>query len=82
MKKKQRKVLNLLEDLPEPYRTQAIQNCKEHKGSMYTGDIKRVSVYEALLCAFIWHLSPEEHTYWYDLAEIYFIKEDLPNVKH
>lgn len=52
-----------LEELPEPYRTQAINNTEKNR--LLTHD---VSLREAITVAFFWGNSPEGHEYW---AEFY-----------
>lgn len=46
-----------LEELPEPYRTQALKNTK--KLDYVTGSLER-----ALNCAFDWDSSKEGYNYW------------------
>lgn len=50
--------LEWLQELPEPYRSQAIKNCKRLDGD--TG----FSVVDALAGAFNWDDSPQGHEYW------------------
>ena len=58
---------NTIEDwlntLDEPYRTQAIENTKELEG---TGRLYETAdnMLDALMMAFVWAESPEEHKYW------------------
>ena len=50
--------------LPEPYRTQALENMDED-GKDFEAD----SVADALHRAFWWHRSPQGYNYWNDLHE-------------
>lgn len=53
-----------LEELPEPYRTQAIENTEDELL------LERVeSLKKAVKCAFIWNKSPQGHEYWSELHE-------------
>lgn len=56
--------LEWFNELPEPYRTQAIENTKE---AMI--DLKDKKISGALRGAFIWELSPQGHDYWQELYE-------------
>ena len=51
-----------LEELPEPYRTRAIENTGEKRLSMYA-----VSLPEAIAGAFAWIDSPQGDIYWIDV---------------
>ena len=53
-----------LEEIPEPYRTQAIENA--HDCSLgYITETSR----DGLFAAFTWQGSPQGHDYWIDFAE-------------
>ena len=53
-------ILEWLEELPEPYRSQAIKN--------YDGEFKdAATLSDALAYAFSWYASPEKKDYWKDL---------------
>ena len=51
-----------LEELPEPYRSQALEN-----GDRGILTLEEDSVYFALFCAFIWESSPQGYKYWDNL---------------
>lgn len=53
-----------LEELPEPYRTQALENVSEYSLSQ-----KDESLSEALKGAFTWIFTPQGHYYWMDLRD-------------
>ena len=61
-----------LEELPEPYRTQAIDNYENPECNMYKrGDWtepekKQESLVDAIYDAFIWLRTPEGFQYWVD----------------
>jgi hypothetical protein len=44
------------EQLPEPYRTQALENC--------TSDYEDISLSEAIFGGFVWQLTPQGNEYW------------------
>lgn len=53
-----------LEELPEPYRSQALKNVHKH---LLTA--KDESLSEALNGAFTWKNTPQGHDYWMDLRD-------------
>lgn len=55
------------EELPEPYRTQALANTEEEML-----DIDDDSVAGSLLGAFRWDSSLEGHEYWQDISDTLF----------
>jgi hypothetical protein len=61
MKKTIREHLN---DLPEPYRTEALENAHATDGSLDVS--KDISLKDALQSAFIWSMSPQDDKYWRD----------------
>lgn len=63
MKKTIREHLN---DLPEPYRTEALEN--ESKGANCDG-IEEDTISDALMCAFLWSSTPQGFYYWSDFYE-------------
>lgn len=52
-------------ELPEPYGTEAIENTPELELRM-----KRASLKEALVLAFIWKITPQGYAYWAGLHDI------------
>ena len=52
-----------LEELPEPYRTQALENCQEE---FYLKKCTS-SQHLALEHAFFWGKTPQGHNYWSDI---------------
>ena len=54
-------ILEHLETLPEPYRTQAIENCKNLSN---TSKDRTNNVMSAIVMAFDWAESPEGSGYW------------------
>ena len=64
METKEQQVFKPLNDwfneLPEPYRTKAINNTKNL-------DITIDSIQSGLLCAFMWSTSEEGYSYWSEL---------------
>lgn len=58
-------IIEYLETLDEPYKTQAINNTDKD----YLQDNKN-SITEALKVAFLWSESPEGHHYWDDLHSL------------
>lgn len=50
------------EELPEPYRTQALEN-------MAASDDERDSLKKALYSGFVWAETPQGHDYWSDVAK-------------
>lgn len=58
-----------LEELPEPYRTQALENCNSMRLSISgLSDIVETSRI-AIMSAFHWDSSPEGFHYWDELYE-------------
>lgn len=55
-----------LSELPEPERTQAIENTPEN-----IGRVKSSSMSEAIECAFPWYESPQGHNYCEEICERY-----------
>ena len=55
-------IKELYETLPEPYRTQAINN-SYNKDEMFS------SLYDALLSGFLWSETPEGFDYWNDYVD-------------
>jgi len=53
-----------LEELPEPYRSQALKNTRDSDGKL---EVK--SLVTALECAFLWMLSPQGYHYWSELSK-------------
>jgi hypothetical protein len=51
-----------LDQLPEPYRTKALDN-------MEWDDYSADDMVDALQGAFLWENTPEGHKYWLDLCE-------------
>lgn len=75
--KTRKPLLEYLETLPEPYRSQAITNTNNH----YPSGVVRVFVNdlsEALLSAFPWSESPEGRNYWSDLDRSIFYGDIKP----
>lgn len=60
-----------LEEFPEPYRTQALENTKpsilDDEYNMPEG-----GVFTPLGAAFVWTFSPQEHRYWSDFNESFY----------
>jgi hypothetical protein len=54
-----KKIKKWLEELPEPYRSQALENTEDRDDKL---EVK--SLVTALECAFIWRLSPQGYHYW------------------
>jgi hypothetical protein len=52
-----------LNELPEPYRSQAIENCENYCDGKFR-EQKVTNIVDALLNAFIWKGTPQAHTYW------------------
>lgn len=52
-----------LNELPEPYRSQAFENCGQRLLSLEESSFKY-----ALATAFIWELTTQGHEYWRELA--------------
>ena len=59
---KGRKNINWLKKLPEPYKSQAIENCK--KDRPYSGDCINSSLWGALAGSFVWKETPHGGEYW------------------
>lgn len=53
-----------LNELPEPYKTQALKNIESIKTDCFA-----ISLEDAILGAFLWDFSPEGHDYWQDLHD-------------
>lgn len=58
-----------LEELPEPYRTQALENMKNDKPPTNPDEppVTGNTLDSALEEAFIWYKSPQNRTYWFDV---------------
>lgn len=68
-----------LEELPEPYREQALHNVEEYGNrELYNIDTAAPvdNMSTALMCAFFFAESPEGSTYWID-----FINKTLPTLQ-
>ena len=50
-------IREFLEELPEPYRSQALENCKN-------GDLASHSLSRAIEDAFVWKNTPQGDRYW------------------
>lgn len=61
-----------LNDLPEPYRTEALENAKNSKPSTLHAMEKSMS--GAITGAFLFHETPQGADYWFDLADELMIK--------
>jgi hypothetical protein len=62
----QKTIKEWLETLPEPYRTQALENTKDlapNRLTEYTSSLP-----DALFCAFAWGKSPEGNEYWTEVS--------------
>lgn len=56
-----RPILEWYEQLPEPYRSQAIEN--------YAGEIEVAkSLKDAICYGFLWRKTPQGHWYWYGIS--------------
>jgi hypothetical protein len=63
-------ILEALNALQEPYRTQAIENTPElFKGPKPTYNNQVESISYAVANAFLWHESPQGHQYWENLCK-------------
>ncbi len=76
-------VVEYFNELPEPYRSQAIENSK----SNFTQDVVVVNLEAAISGAFTWEHSPQGREYWADLVaklpkgiieELETISESMP----
>ena len=56
-----------LEELPEPYKTQALTNMKNF--ALYAGEYEVTSLDKAIEWAFYWGQTPEGLSYWDDLHQ-------------
>lgn len=63
--RKEQTIKEWLEELPEPYRTQALTNARPDRLT-----IKRTSITSAIDNAFSWSDSQEGHVYWSKLNNI------------
>ena len=54
-----------LNELPEPYRTQALDNAKSSKP--YTINAVKPNLHNAILGAFVWRDAPQGFNYWQDV---------------
>lgn len=70
-----------LEQLPEPYRTQALENAFSIR-SLF--DIDREPSRQTIKCAlreaFIWHKTSQGHTYWADIANTLNYPHELKEI--
>lgn len=64
-----------LNELEEPYRTQAIENTKRLAGTERLYE-PADNITDALMSAFIWETSPEGYEYWSDLFGKYLEQEN------
>jgi hypothetical protein len=62
-----KKVIEWLKELDEPYRSEAIENCK--KDTPYTGNKEAEFLSDALGDAFVWKETKQGHVYWESLHE-------------
>jgi len=65
-----KKVKDWLMELPQPYRSQALDNTNVPDGDGCE------SLADAISCAFVWDRSPEGHEYWCNLRDR--VKNGLP----
>lgn len=57
--------IELLAELPEPFRQKALGNCTGFQASKFP--IEENTVAEALLCSFVWSKTVEGYKYWEDV---------------
>lgn len=62
-----RKVIDILNELPEPYRSQAFYNTSKQNYSGYLDKLLAYDLKELLKISFRWAKSPEGFDYWNDL---------------
>lgn len=55
-----------LNELPEPYRTEALENMNQQP---YVDIKQKISAADALQSAFYWSDSPQDHDYWEKFQE-------------
>lgn len=63
-----RPVVEFLEELEEPYRSQALKNFEDQR-TLDEDEYLDVNAYEALHGAFHWGATPEGHDYWNDFSK-------------
>jgi len=56
-------VIEWFDTLPEPYKTQAINNTKLHLLKTFDE-----SLIDAIKSSFTWHSTDQGHDYWFDLV--------------
>lgn len=56
-----------LEELPEPYRTQALENVNEHDPKIIDELPSEQTAKKALSGAFVWMFTEQGERYWFDL---------------
>lgn len=68
MKSTKKTVRQYYEMLPEPYRSQAIKNCRDEHGESRL-DREALSLHHAIDYGMYWSATPEGSSYWGDLAD-------------
>lgn len=67
-----KKISEWLEELPEPQKTEAIQNWEVSEIYLDKDFRREDSLYHALCHAFIWGTTPQGHEYWLKFSEPYY----------
>ena len=62
MKNEEKTILEWFNQLPEPYKSQAIENAKNN--NPFYGDVIVGSLAEAIGFGFLWHETPQKGAYW------------------
>lgn len=72
-------IVELLEELPEPYRTQALLNNDDAAGNLWK-IVSDNTIACALSWAFAWSFSPQGSDYWKDVCEK--LKNNIPLISY
>lgn len=57
-------IYNIFDELPEPYRSQAVGNVIDQRGAVYLTELRDYSAKEAIARLFQWPSTPEGNEYW------------------
>jgi len=63
-------ILEWFEELPEPYRSQAIENTKKFYEGKRLDLLEKESLIKAILAGFVWDTTEQGHGYWSKLYDL------------
>lgn len=70
-----------LSELPEPYKARALANLCRPEANKRAAEMKRDSIAQALVVAFMWSVTPEGAEFWKAVYEYFMYGSPLPIIK-